>query len=269
MPGRALREHPIWPIDPVVGVARDWIGRFLAVQGIDRAMAIGAYAYSALIPLLIVYSSVLSRNSNRSFADVLIRRMELKGSAAESVHVAFAPAGTVESSVTTLGVVLLIVSALSFTRGLQRLYELAFNLPNRGMRNTKWGIVWLLVVCALTLARPAILGGLSGHLETVTSLALSGVLWFVTPYLLLGRRLHWTRLVPVAVLSVIGMTAVGIWTVIWMPHTISTSAAQYGVIGIGFALLTWLVAIAVVIVVATTGGAMVTDRIFDRKATAA
>jgi membrane protein len=258
---RHLIPREYRPLEPVMELGRDWIGRFLAVQGIDRAMAIGAYAYSALIPLLIVYASVLPRKDNRSFADDLIDRFDLHGSAASSVKLAFAPAGAVESSVTVLGVVLLIVSALSFTRGVQRLYELAFGLATRGMRNTKWGILWLVVLCVISVVRPWILGGLSGTFELVGSLVLSTGLWLITPYLLLGRRLSFRRLAPVAVLSTIGMDGVGVWSAIWLPHTISTSAQQYGVIGIGFALLTYLVAIAGVLVVATTGGAMISDRI--------
>ena len=86
----------------------------------------------------------------------------------------------------------------------------------------------------------------------------------MTPYLLLGRRVRWRRLLPSAVLTAFGMTGVGIWSVIWMPHTLATSAAQFGVIGIGFAMLTWFVAVACVLVVATTGGAMIADRLARR-----
>ena len=91
--------------------------------------------------------------------------------------------------------------------------------------------------------RPGVLGGARRRLETIAR-SLTRRLWLITPYLLLGRRLHWLRLLPVAVLSVIGMTGVGIWSVLWMPHTIAASADQFGVIGIGFALLTWFVAVA-------------------------
>jgi membrane protein len=56
-----------------------------------------------------------------------------------------------------------------------------------------------------------------------------------------------------------------VWSVIWLPHTLSTSARQYGVIGIGFAMLTYLFAVAVVLVVATTGGAMIADRLARRR----
>jgi membrane protein len=265
--GRMPRNRPLWPVDAIMAIGRDWLGRFIAVQGVDRAMAIGAQAYTALIPLLIVYSAVLPKSD--SFADALIDRFELKGSSADSVRMAFAPSGTVQSGVTVLGAVLLIISALSFTRGMQRLYEGAFGLPTRGMRNTTWGLLWLVVVCLASFVRPHVLGGLNGRIETVASLASAAALWLVTPYLLLGRRLHWQRLAPVAVLSTIGMTGVGIWSVLWLPHTIGSSASQFGVIGIGFALLTWLVAIGGVLVVATTGGAMVADRLDARKATPA
>ncbi len=245
----------------IVELAREWLTRFVAVQGVDRAIAIGAQAYTALFPLLIVYVSVSPLQSGRSFAQHLINRLDLDGGAADSVRQAFAPAGTVQSGVTALGVVLLLVSGLAFTRGLQRLYEGAFSLPTLGVRNTQWGLLWLLVVSVVASIRPVVLGGLDGRLETAASLAFSGLLWLITPYLLLGRRLRWRRLAPVAILSTLGMTAAGIWSVLWMPHTLANSADQFGIIGIGFALLTWLVALAGVLVVAATGGAMIADRL--------
>ena len=263
------RDRPLWPIDAMLSLAREWIRRFVEVQGIDRAMSIGAYAYSALIPLLVVYSSLLPRGQNRSFSDSIIARFDLHGSAAESVKAAFAPSGTVQSSVSALGVFLLIVSALSFSRALQRLYELAFGLPTLGMRNTKWGLLWLLVITLAAGVRPLILGGLGGTLETIVSLLLADALWLITPHLLLGRRVGWLKLLPASILSTLGMSAVAVWSVIWLPHTISASASQYGLIGIGFALLTYLFVVACVLVVAATGGAMVTDRLWRKKATEA
>ena len=107
---------------------------------------------------------------------------------------------------------------------------------------------------------------MDGATETVVSLAAAGALWLMTPYLLLGRRVRPARLAPVAVLTTIGMTGVGIWSAIWMPHTFATFSREFGVIGVGFALLTWLVAIGFVLVVAATGGAAITDRYERRQA---
>jgi membrane protein len=256
-----VRAQRFSPIRALVDLFSDWIRRFVAVQGVDRSMAIGAQAYTALFPLLIVYVSISPLDSGRSVSQLLIDRLHLHDASAETVRQAFAPVDEVQSGITALSIALLLFSGLSFTRGLQRLYEGAFSLPTRGMRNSKWGLVWLVVVTLLVSVRPKVLGGLDGEFETIASLLISAALWLVTPYLLLGRRLHWLRLLPVSVLSVIGMTGVGIWSVLWMPHTIASSAEQFGVIGIGFALLTWFVAVAGVLVVAATGGALVSDRL--------
>jgi membrane protein len=239
---------------------RDWIQRFVALQGIDRAMAIAAQAYSAFLPLLIVYASLLPRSDNKTFADALIKRFELTGSAADSVQLAFAPSGAVESGVTVLGIVLLLVSTLAFTRGLQRLYEGAFDLPTLGVRNTLRALLWLSIVTAVVTLRPVVTEPLTGWLRVATTLAILTVTWLLTPYLLLGRRVRPLRLLPSAVLTAIGVAGVGVWSVIWMPHTLATSAAQFGIIGIGFAMLTWFVALSAVVVVTTTGGAAIADR---------
>lgn len=239
---------------------RDWLERFVGVQGIDRAMAIAAQGYSAFLPLLIVYASILPRSDNKSFADLLVKRFELTGAAAESVRLAFAPAGAVESGVTALGIALLLVSTLSFTRGLQRLYEGAYGLPTLGMRNTLRALLWLTTIAAIVTLRPVVTDPLSGWLLVAATLAIGTVTWLVTPYLLLGRRVRPARLLPSAVLTAIGMAGVGVWSVLWMPHTLATSAAQFGIIGIGFAMLTWFVAVASVIVVTTTGGATIAER---------
>jgi membrane protein len=262
--GRLRRLESLGPVEPVARFGRDWFARFLSVQGIDRAMSIAAYGYSALIPLLIVYASVLPQD--KSFADSLVERFDLSGAAAQSVHQAFASDDTVTSSVTVLGIVLLVVSALSFSRSMQRMYEGVYRLPTLGMRNTKWALLWLAVVCAVLSIRPAVVGSLRGPAETIATLAISGLVWLATPHLLLGRRLRWRRLAPAAVLSTIGMTGVGVWSVLFMPQVVASSSREFGVIGIGFALLTWLVAVAVVLVIAASGGALIADRFDEHRA---
>ena len=168
-----MRMRSFRPVRWIIDIATDWIGRFVGVQGIDRAMAIGASAYTALIPLLIVYAAVIPVKDNRSFADDLINRMDLSGATATAVREAFAPPGAVQSSVTFLSVGLLLFSALSFARALQRLYELAFNLAPRGMRDTKWDLLWLGVICIEAAVRPVITGGTDGRVEAIISLFMS------------------------------------------------------------------------------------------------
>ena len=128
------------------------------------------------------------------------------------------------------------------------------------MRNTPRAVLWLAFVGVFAALRPVAVAPFEGSVRIGATVALGVVLWTITPYLLLGRRVRFRRLFPSALLTAIGMTGVAIWSVIWMPHTLASSAAQFGVIGIGFAMLTWFVAVAVVLVVATTGGATISDR---------
>jgi membrane protein len=260
---KAQPAHASVPSPMVATAARfagSWAARFLAVQGVDRAMALAAQAFSALIPLLIVYSALVSRGDGNHFADQVIERFELEGATARTVQQAFTSSQTVEDSISLLGLLLLIVSALSFTRGLQRLYEGAFGLPSLGMRNTKWGLLWLGVLVLYTSVRPPLARLFDAEaFEISASLALAAVAWMITPYLLLGRRLELRPLIPVALMSAIGMTALAASSVIWLPRTLASSAEQFGLIGVAFSMLAWLVAAAFVLVAAATGGAVASE----------
>jgi membrane protein len=133
---------------------RDWLAEFLGVQGFDRAVALAGQAFTALIPLLSVYTAVVSDASGHDVADRLIAAFDLSGNAGASVRQAFAHADEVESSVSALGATLLVFSALSFTRALQRLYQLSWEQPSMGMRAAKWGLIWLvIVVVSMTVRR--------------------------------------------------------------------------------------------------------------------
>jgi membrane protein len=245
---------------------RDWLEGFVALQGFDRAVALAGQAFTALIPLLIVYGALTSNRSGRDFADQLIAAFELKGAAAEQIKQAFAPPASVESSVSIFGIFLLIFSALAFTRALQRLYQLAWNQTPLGMRAAKWGLIWLGLIVITVTVRPIFVGWSHGVLRLALSLAFGAVLWLITPYVLLGRRITWQQLAPTALLTGFGMSVLAISSAIWMPHSVATSAAQFGTIGVAFALLSWLVGYGMVLVLAASGGAVIEQRCETRRA---
>jgi membrane protein len=252
-------------IAPAMPFARSWAERFFAVQGVDRAVALAAQAFSALIPLLMVYSAVVSRGEGEDFADRLIDSFDLHGSSAATVREAFTSSQTIDDSASLFGALLLIVAALSFSRALQRLYEGAYGLPKLGMRNSHRGLEWLVLVAAYWSVRPVVAGLFGSTVLRVTaSLALGAALWTATPYLLLGRRLAWRRLLPGAVLAAVGMTVLGASSVIWLPRAIASSADQFGAMGVAFALLSWLVAAGFVLVGAATAGAVTSEQLKGR-----
>jgi membrane protein len=67
--------------------------------------------------------------------------------------------------------------------------------------------------------------------------------------------LPWRRLIRQAGLTAVGVTVLGIWSAIYMPRAIESSAAAYGAIGIALALLTWLWGLGIVLVASAVYGA--------------
>jgi membrane protein len=218
---------------------------------IDRSLALGAQAFGTLIPLLIVIEA--AQPGHNSLADELIERFQLSGAAADTVRTAFTTP-TDESTTTVLSVLVLLVSALAFTRRLQRLYEESWSLPGRGLRGTGSGLLWLAFLALYATLHPALDDLFDGLVSIVLSLAGAFVVGLVTPYLLLGRRKEWRSLVLQAALTAFGLTALGVWTAIYMPHAIGSSAASYGAIGVAFAMLTWLWGMGIVLVCAAVFG---------------
>ncbi|MCW2952170.1 MAG: ribonuclease [Conexibacter sp.] len=227
--------------------------RMGALDVIDRSLAVGAQAFSALIPLLIFLAAAGARGG--SFADTLVKTFGLRGAGAEAVRESF---GTRHGDVTltVVGVVLMLSSALAFARALQRIFERSWDLPRRGLRNTGWDVIWLAVFAGYWAAFPLLREELPGPLSVAFLLADSFVMWLITPYLLLARRISSKRLVPQAALTAVGMTLLSAAATLYGPRAISNSAAQFGAIGVAFALLTILWVAGFVLVFSAVAGAV-------------
>lgn len=243
-PPRSLAER-------LTSLARWLVEPLLRFDVLDRSLALGAQAFGALIPLMIVLQAAEPGSS--SAANSLIERFDLQGQAAATVEEAFAVSDG-EATTTSLSILLLVVSVLSFTRRLQRVYEATWGFPRRGLRGTGWGLAWVVFVAVYASLHPVLDGLIDGFLGHVLSLAGVFTLGLLTPYLLLGRRLPWRRLAIQAALTAAGLTVLGIWSVLYMPAAIESSASAYGLIGVAFALLTWLWGLGLVLVAAAVYG---------------
>lgn len=218
---------------------------------LDRSLALGAQAFGALIPLMIVLEAV--EPGDAGMADEVVDRFNLSGAGAEAVTEAFAVTDD-QTSTTALSVLVLVVSVLSFTRRLQRLYEDTWEFEQRGLRGTGWGLAWIVFFVVYASLHPALEELVDSTAGLVLSLAGAFLLGLLTPYLLLGRRLPWRRLTRQAGLTAGGVTLLGIWSAIYMPRAIESSAGAYGAIGIAFALLTWLWGLGIVLVASAVYG---------------
>src|SRR5215207_2196617 len=119
------------------------VSRFQKVAGFDRSIALASGALTATIPLLIVTSAFASSLGGTGTADRIIERYELTGGGAEAVRDILAPPPGTTTSLGILGILFLLVAVLSFTRGVQRLFEQTWELKPLSVRNTLNGLLWI------------------------------------------------------------------------------------------------------------------------------
>jgi membrane protein len=236
---------------------------FTGLGGLDRAMVIASQAFTTLIPLLIVSSRFLPIDDPEAVSDGMIRRLGLSGEAAAVVEQVFGSADP--GSVGVLSIFLLVFSGVSFTRRMQWLYLRAWKVPTVrgiwGSTHAALGLLALLFEVVLLSELRGVIGMLpfGWALTVVVSAAASMVLWTSIPWLLLGCRTQWRRLLPGGVLTGTAVTLYGAATTFYMPKLIEAYSDRYGLFGVTVALISWLLCISV-IVVAVTAVATELDR---------
>jgi len=232
------------------------IARFQKIAGFDRAIALASGAFTATIPLTIFVAAILPHGQEA--ADRVVARYDLSGDGAAAVRDAFSPAAEVNSSIGIVGALLLIVTVLSFTRAIQRLFEQTWELPAMSVRNSINGAKWI-AAFAVFLTVSGAAAGASDHGPTEVLLAILGAPFLALFLMWSGRvlsanRLTWTELLP---FGLIGGSLLSIYQLaasIYAPHAFNTYAARYGVIGIVLAMVSSLFGFMVVLVGSATLG---------------
>jgi len=245
------RLRGLTPVD----IALACLARFTRMNGSERAASIAAKAFITLIPLLIVVSGFLSDSAQGSAANALVSRFGLSGDGAEAVQQLFTTPSGVPRSFTVPAIVLLLFSGVSLVRALQRTWEVAWALPPRGVRGTGWAALATLVL----LVNLAILNLVTGLFKGLPANWLLLVplrfvfavgFWLAVQYLLLSRRVPWRNLRSASVLIAAGQAGLVVASAVYVPPLINRYAGRYGLIGVTFVLVSWLVVLCLVLVLA-------------------
>jgi membrane protein len=229
--------------------------RFAAVNGRDRALVMGGQAFTTVIPLLIVVAAAASRKGPTALADRLAERFHVTGASAQSVRTLFERPPGATGTITIAGLVVMVFSLMSLTRSLQRTYEAAWQLPAIGVRGTLNGMSALGLLIASFLVLSLLVGLLrqvpaGSVLAFVVRIGANTAVWLVLQRLLLSRRVPIRRLLPGSAVIGVGSAVLTLYSALWMPRLIESNAERYGIIGITFAILTWLILICLSVVVA-------------------
>ncbi len=241
------------------------VNRFQKVAGFDRAVALASSALTAVIPLAIVTGVMASSLGARDTATRIIARYGLTGGGADAVRGIFAPPAGASTSLGVAGFLFLMLAVLSFTRAVQRLFELTWELTPLSVRNSVNGVLWaagLVLYVVLSGAIHAAIGRSRVDLAAVLIVMPLSVVFFVwTGRVLSARRIRREALVPFGVLAATLIAVYSAGARVYLPHSFSGYATRYGVIGAVFAMISVLFCIMVVLVGSAAAGREIHDEL--------
>jgi membrane protein len=234
------------------------VTRFQRVAGFDRAIALASTALTALIPLAVVVGAILPSSDSSGAANAIIARYGLTGGGADAVRTVLAPPTGASTYVSLLGAFLLVLAALSFSRGAQRLFEQTWELKPLSVRNTVNDLIWIGgLVCYVAFSWWIRSLVDNGHIEATANLVLFPVSVMFLAWsgrVLSARRLEWPRLAPFAILGALLLGIYSLAASAYVPHLFSVYASRYGAIGAVMAMISWLFAVMLVLVVSAAIG---------------
>ena len=241
------------------------VRRFIAISGYDRALALAAQSFVAVVPLVLVVAAWAPHDLRDRAGRWLVAGLGLDDATAATVRELVARPPDAAEPVTVVGLVLLVVSVLGFARSLQRTVEAAWDLPRSGLRGYGAGLLAAAVfvgdVVALVFLAELV-SPLSSNVAAVTGVrAVAGTLvWWPVLRLLVGGRVGWRDLLPGAVVAGVGQAVVMALASLILRPVLTSQAHRFGAIGVAFAIVTALTVLGVLMVVGAVLGPVVAGR---------
>ncbi|MFF0199997.1 YhjD/YihY/BrkB family envelope integrity protein [Streptomyces sp. NPDC005017] len=228
-------------------------------------MALASSALTALVPLVILASAVLSNFVHVDAAERIIRRYHLSGAGADAVDSLFSPTENASTGAGVFGVVFLTISVLSFARASQRLFEQTWDLRPLSVRNSRNGLWWILSLGGYAVVTgwiTTVIGGRElGLVAAVCEAVVTAVFLVWSGWILSAKRVPWRGLIPFGVTAAVLTGCYSLWATFYLPRLFNAYAARYGAVGAVFAMLSALFAIMLVLVASAVLGREVREEL--------
>ena len=238
------------------------VGDLRDIELFDRAMTLAAQAFTSVFPVIIAFSTLRPRDES-SVGGSIANVLSLPPSSRDVVEQALPTTSESSSAFGLLGVMIVMISATSFSRALARMYGKVWVSKPAGLSGGwRWVAVLLGIVMSM-LVLSALRRASSGipydtALDWLFTLAVGTLVWTWVPWLLLAGQVDWRRLLPGGILMGLGSIGTSIGSAIYMPRALSSASRQFGALGIAFTYISWLFVVALVLITATVLGAVLT-----------
>lgn len=251
-------------VDALVGhvpLLRNLATEIIRIEFLDRCMLIAAQALLAIVPMLVVLAAFLPHLIGTALEQV----SQVTGVGDEAVRQV---AGEVDldqvrSETGAVGLAITIVSATSFGRAVQRMFERVWNQEHvGGLRGARLCFFWVAIWLGCLGVVNAVVNLLTDPGEPIRpllqALGASAVWWGSSWVLLLGRA-RALLLLPGAVLTGVVQVVYGRGSAWLMPAYVESNAEQFGMLGVILALSTWLIGFGGIIVGGSLLGRLIVE----------
>jgi membrane protein len=238
--------------------------RMLEIEFIDRSVALAGKAFVSFFPLVIVIAAFMPQSIRSSMFTAVTHRLGIQGNALAIAKQAFASSEDIRRATGILGLVLTFFFANSFTTALQRVYLRAWRRPPGGKAGTytrgpAWLVAVLVYMALLGGLRELVGDGIGVGVFVLLSLAATCALWWVTAWFLLLGQVRWRALVPSGLITGVAISGYAYSATIWMPNTVTSNEAQFGLFGVALALVTWFSGAAMCVIVGACAGPVLAE----------
>ena len=238
--------------------------RFFSIEGLDLAGLLALELFTTVIPLVLLgYSWASDFNENLSFADFMIKWMDLRGDSASAVQGLFGDSGDLKSTWTFLGIAGFLFWGIPMSAQVAKTYARAFQRERWPFWTEVWrGAAWFAVLLLSQILTVVATRGLNWRGPTnVLAWIPSFVLWSVSPLILVRngkngwKHMAWCGLAGLA-LDLFGVRI----TLRWVFPQLLAGWTSFGPIGVAMAMMTTCTVIATLWVVTAALSAVLWER---------
>ncbi len=234
--------------------------RLNALDFINKGMHFAAILLLCFFPFIIVANALVGQSTVTG----LVRHLGLNQQAAKDVSALFTSSSTTSNAVTGTAYLFFILGGIAAAAAVQDLYERSFELEPGGLKDVLRRFVWLAAtvgwVSVAALAGPWLHNAVGLWLVAILGIVGLTLYWWFTMWFLLSARVPWRTLFPSAVATAIFWVGMEVVFSFIFSGTVISDDQKYGPIGVVFALMSWLIAIGVVIILGAVVGLVWRER---------